>query len=102
MPIPKIKVSSMTSHKTGSPVANQFIITTEEGQYFQSYQSIIAFIPNALGVEGRGEEGKILLDEYYWDYSRTTTKYRNAFLGENTAETRKKIKSGEYLLTNLN
>lgn len=29
-------------------------------------------------------------------------KYRNAFLGENTAETRKKIDSGEYKLVNLN
>ena len=47
-------------------------------------------------------KGKIYLDEYYWDYSVTTGKYRNEFLGEGIAETRKKIASGEYILTDLN
>ena len=94
IPTLKIKVSQMESPKTGSPVANQYEIRTDEGVFFQSYRSIIAFRPY-------GDE-KIVLDEYYWDYSRTTGKYRNTFLGENTAETRKKIKSGEYLLANLN
>jgi|TARA_R100000479_G_scaffold54981_1_gene26072 hypothetical protein len=46
--------------------------------------------------------GKVFLDKNYWDYSTTTGKYRNAFLGENIAETRKKIKSGEYILVDLN
>ena len=46
--------------------------------------------------------GKIQLDEYYWDYSHTTGKYRNQFLGENKAETEANIKSGEYKLVNLN
>ena len=44
----------------------------------------------------------IVLDEYYWDYSSTTGKYRNQFLGEKKAETLKKIRSGEYKLKNLN
>lgn len=92
-----IKVQQMSSPKSHNPVANQFIITTEDGRYFQSYNSIIAFIPYNK-VEGQ----KIQLDEKYWDYSRTTGKYRNKFLGENTAETRKKINSGQYVLTNLN
>ena len=36
-----------------------------------------------------------------WDYSVTTSKYRNIFLNENKKETEKKIKSGEYVLTDL-
>ena len=73
---------------------NQFEISTPKGIYFQSYNSIIAFKPN--------DKRRIQLDSYYWDYSRTTGKYRNQFLNENIAETRAKIESKEYLLTNLN
>ena len=87
-----MKVENMTSPQ-GNKVANQFIITDDDNNdYFQSYRSIIAKI----------SQGKIYLDEYYWDYSRTTGKYRNEFLNETIAETRAKIKSGEYILTDLN
>ncbi len=88
----KIKVKQMTSPRSGSPVANQFIIYTSEGEYFQSYDSIIAFNDN----------GEITLDENTWNYSRTTSKYRNEFLDETTAETRAKIESGKYELEDLN
>ena len=88
----KIKVKQMTSPRSGGSVANQFIIYTSEGRYFQSYDSIIAAI----------EDGEITLDENTWDYSRTTGKYRNEFLGEYIEETRAKIESGEYELQNLN
>jgi hypothetical protein len=91
----KTKVRQMTSPKTSNPVSNQFIIYTPKGRYFQSYNSIIAFIPN-------NRNHKTQLDEYYWDYSRTTSKYRNEFLNENTQETKKKIKNKTYKLTNLN
>jgi len=73
---------------------NQFEIVTPKGTYFQSYNSIIAFKPN--------DKRRIQLDSYYWNYSRTTGKYRNQFLNEGISETREKIKSKEYLLTNLN
>ena len=89
-----IKVQQMISSRTGDAVANQFKIFTPKGVYFQSYNSIIAFKPN--------DKRRIQLDSYYWDYSRTTGKYRNNFLGEGIAETRAKIESKEYLLTNLN
>lgn len=89
-----VKVEQMISPKTRTAVANQFKIFTPKGVYFQSYNSIIAFKPNG--------KRRIQLDEYYWDYSRTTGKYRNQFLNECIAETRAKIKSKEYLLTNLN
>ena len=77
----------------GNKVANQFEIYTDEGKYFQSYRSIIAFKDN---------KGQVFLDDYYWDYSRTTSKYRNMFLNEGINDTREKIKSGEYKLKNLN
>ena len=86
-----MKVENMKSAR-GNKVPNQFIITDNGDEYFQSYRSIIA----------KRSEGKIYLDDYYWDYSKTTGKYRNEFLGEGIAETRKKIASGEYTLTNLN
>jgi len=88
----KMKVINLESNK-GNKVATQFEVKTNEGVYFQSYESIIVFIPN---------EGKIQLDVKYWDYSKTTSKYRNQFLNETTNEIKGKINSGEYLLTNLN
>jgi hypothetical protein len=80
-------------------VPNQFIIHDNEVEYFQSYRSIIA--KKVYTVNDNLH--KIFLDEYYWDYSKTTGKYRNIFLGDSgIAETRKKIKDGTYILTDLN
>lgn len=77
----------------GNDVPNQFEIRTDEGTFFQSYTSIIAVIR---------PDGTVELDKNKWDYSKTTGKYRNYFLGEDKKTTEKKIKSGEYTLTNLN
>lgn len=85
-----MKVKNMISAK-GNTVANQFIIVDDNATYFQSYNTIIA----------KNESGKITLDND-WNYSRTTSKYRSQFLNENTSETRKKIESGVYQITNLN
>ena len=74
------------------PVKNQFIIQTDIGTVFQSYASIIA----------AKIDGKVFLDEYRWNYSVTTGKYRNIFLRETKEKTEQKIKSGEYILTKLN
>jgi len=87
-----IKVENMISNK-GNSVANQFIIEFEGDTYFQSYSSIIAKIDYC---------GNVTLDENKWDYSVTTGKWRNVFLGENKKETEAKIASGEYKLVNLN
>lgn len=86
-----MKVSNMTG-SSGREIPNQFIIEADDAIYFQSYKSMIA----------KKQNGKVFLDSYYWDYSRTTGKYRNLFLGETKAETQKKINSGEYKLINLN
>jgi hypothetical protein len=77
-------------------VPNQSIIHTPEATYFQSYNSII--------VKTTHEDGKrvVVLDEVFWNYSKTTSKYRNSFLGETSKEVAAKISSGEYQLENLN
>jgi len=72
---------------------NQYTIRLGPNRYFQSYGSLICM---------RDSNGKIFLNENKWDYSRTTGKYRNRWLGEDIAETRKKIKLGIYKLVNLN
>jgi hypothetical protein len=74
-------------------VKNQFIIHADNGNYLQSYNSVIVFRPFS---------GPIQLDSKFWDYSTTTGKYRNLFLNETKKETEQKIKSGEYILTDLN
>lgn len=80
-------------NRTTQIAPNQIIITTEQGEFLQSYNSMIA---------AKLDSGKVLLDEEYWDYSNTTGKYRNIFLGEDKATTQKKINDGTYVLVNLN
>ena len=89
--LPKIQVSNMVSN-SGNPIANQFEIETPEGRFFQSYDTVIAFISN---------DGKVTLNNE-WAHSNTTSKYRALFLGEDTKTTRKKVESGEYELADLN
>ena len=87
-----MKAYNLTS-SNGNKIPNQLEIICDNGtKYFQSYNSIIAFIDN---------NGKTFLDDYYWDYSHTTGKYRNMFLGNGINDVREKIKSGEYKLKNL-
>ena len=100
-----MKVSNMVSNSTGRGVPNQFVITDEgrgalgnfiSREAFQSYKSIIA-----VKIEWENET-EVQLDINKWDYSTTTGKYRNQFLGEKKADTQRKIDSGEYKLVNLN
>ena len=88
----KIKVENMVS-RNGNKVPNQFIIWTDEEQFFQSYQTIIG---------KRDNEGNVFLDQNRWDYSVTTSKYRNQWLGMNTKEVKKAIDDGTIKLINLN
>ena len=88
-----MRVSNMMSN-TGRPIANQFIVYSrctvcgDDATYFQSYNTTIA----------RKEIDNIILQTGYWDnYSATTNKYLNQFLGTSgIAEIRAKVKSGEY------
>jgi hypothetical protein len=91
-----MQVKNMTSLKSYNNIPNQFIIYDDNKTYFQSYKSIIVKIERL--------EDKVItyLDPIYYNYSRTTSKYRNAFLGESTKEIESKIKQGVYILENLN
>jgi hypothetical protein len=101
-----MKVQNMTG-RSGKPVANQFMLegyqdrADKNGEIrpmlcfvFQSYKTIIC--------EENNYTGRITLDRDKWDYSTTTGKYRNQFLGETKKETQAKIDSGEYILADLN
>ena len=93
-------VQNMQSSR-GNDVPNQFELLNVTikykgknytGRVFQSYSTIIAFQSSTL----------TLLDESAWDYSRTTSKYRNEFLRQTTQETIKAISTGTIKLVNLN
>lgn len=87
-----VKVKSMISSR-GNEVPNQFKIETNEGVFFQSYESIVAVIRL---------NGEIELDKKYWDWSVTTSKYRNSFLDMKTKDIKKAISTGEIVLKDLN
>ena len=88
-----MQVSNMISSK-GNKIANQFIITDDHNnELFQSYNSIVA---------KRYPNGMVVLYKKYWDYSRTTSKYRNMFLNETNQETNYKVKIKVYKLVDLN
>lgn len=88
-----MKVTKLKSPRSGRAVSNQFSIIAEGVKFFKSYESIIIKV---------SEDMSVTLDETYWDYSRTTIKYRNLFLGEDTATIKKKVAAGIYKLADLN
>lgn len=89
----KVRVRNMRSPKTGNEVPNQFVISTSKGLYFQSYNTIIVFQDN---------KGNTFLDKNAWNYSNTTSKYRNRFLNETTEQCKYQIEIGNYKLKDLN
>jgi hypothetical protein len=91
-----MQVKNMTSLKSYNNIPNQFIIYDDNKTYFQSYKSII------VKIERLEDKVVTYLDPVYYNYSRTTSKYRNAFLGESTKEIESKIKQGVYILQELN
>jgi hypothetical protein len=86
-----MKVRNMTG-RSGQPVKNQFIIEDGKSTIFQSYDSIIAMRSG----------GRTYLDKYRWDYSTTTGKYRNQFLGMNKKQIEQAIEDGAIYLVDLN
>lgn len=82
-----MKAKQFTNTK-GNKVNNHFVVYHDDGTVdFQSYDSIIV----------RKKDGKIYLGKD-WDYSKTTGKYRNQFLGETKDETQRKLDQGIYIL----
>ena len=86
-----MKIENM-KNSNGGKIANQFII--EDGGYkiFQSYKNIIA----------KQKNGNVTLDKKAWNYSRTTSKYLNQFLGISAAIFNSNMNAGVYKLANLN
>ena len=54
---------------------NQFVVETDKGRYFQSYDTIIAFVPN---------KGKSIVLSKDWENSKTTSKHLYIFLRDYT------------------
>lgn len=84
-----MKIQPMTT-KFGNDAKNQYLIYTENGIYFQSYNTVIAYKSNT---------GEITLSNL-WNCSNTTAFYRRQFLNECIEETREKISTGEYKVIN--
>ena len=78
-----MRVENMVSSR-GNYVPNQFIITDDGREIFQSYETIIAI----------KDKGKIILDNDALDYSNTTSKYLYMFLGMD----RKAIKNDKSII----
>lgn len=79
----------------GNAAANQFVINTKKGDYFQSYQSVVAKIDS---------KDNLILSEN-WDYSNTTRKHLYIFLRthgyrhlQTAKDIRKAIKDNEVIL----
>ena len=95
-----MKVENMKSVKTGKAVANQFLIRDRGCIWYQSYKSIIGIVT---------PDNMLLLDKDKWDYSRTTAKYRNAFVATyfnskyaSSDGIKAGIKAGKIIMTELN
>ena len=89
----KMKVSSFKNDK-GKPIVNQFIISFQDWEIFQSYNSIIAVTKN--------DSNYILLDEKFHNYSVTTSRYLYLFLNMNRKEIDFKYKQGYIKYCDLN
>ena len=86
----------------GNPLANQQILSDDNGSMFVSYGTKICYkTEKRFNIQGV-RRPQYVFDENYWDYSRTTSKYRNEFLGFGVAECRQGIKEGWIKLDNLN
>lgn len=67
-----MKVQNIINNN-GNGAVNQFVITTKDGIYFQSYDSMIA----------RYKDGRLTITPR-WDYSNTTRKHFYIFLRDYT------------------
>jgi hypothetical protein len=96
--VPSVDVAQVHAQplrtRGGHPAPDQLEITLEDGsRLFTSYTRKVALVT---------AEGQTWLDSCYWNYSRTTSRYRNEFLGLSTPEIMRGLESGALKLTNLN
>jgi hypothetical protein len=69
-----------------------YTYTISSGKIFQSYQTVVAFTSYC---------GNHFIDERYYKYSKTTSKYLSEFLGSSAKEIAKAIKSGDIRLCSI-
>lgn len=79
-------VENAPSRNGENKAPNQFIITYENGQVFQSYKSLCA----------AKVDGKLYLTRYH-DYSCTTSLHVTKWTGLNTQDRRKGIADGRFI-----
>ena len=86
-----MKITQLINAK-GNAAANQFSIQTDKGNYFQSYQTIIAF---------QDRDGNTPVLSSAWDCSATTLKHLKIFLGVSLSkkEIQKRIDAGSIIVT---
>ena len=83
----------MINCEISTPFTNCVIVHLSNGwNILKSYNTTIAM--------RKGQE--VIIDPRYYNYSASTGKHRNYFLGETLKDTDKKIKNGEYQTTDLN
>lgn len=85
-------VEPLINPTTNRPMANAYIIHTNNGTFLQSYSHIIA------GFTHYG----ILLDRRYHAWSAATSRHRNVFLRITNDTFHKNANGGKYTFTNLN
>lgn len=80
-------------NNNGKPAVNQFVITTDNGQYFKSYGTLIAFKPRY---------GDTPVVTSSWNYSTTTLKHLKIFLGTSASkkDLERMLNSGAIILDN--
>tara|TARA_R100001224_G_scaffold109050_1_gene86020 strand:+ start:199 stop:561 length:363 start_codon:yes stop_codon:yes gene_type:complete len=87
-------VKNMTSSRSGKPIANQFIITVDNMQIFQSYKTVIAV--------RRADNPEVVLLDYNYSYSPTTSKYLYQFLGFKKERINMKVQDNSIRIMDLN
>ena len=87
-------VKNMISDRSGKPIANQFIITIDNLEIFQSYKTVIA-------VRRDNNDDVILLD-YDYSISPTTSRYLYKFLGFNKKRILERVQDNSIRICGLN
>jgi len=77
-------MSEFMTTKGGNPARDQKVITTPQGKYLKSYNSLVAYI---------GKDGTVKVGPHY-NYSQTTVYYVGKFLDSTLPQIRKDIQAG--------
>jgi len=86
-------VKNMLSSRSGKPIANQFVVTVDNMEIFQSYKTVIAV---------RWADKEVVLLDYNYNYSPTTSKYLYQFLGFKKDIINKKVQNNSIRIMDLN